>query len=1654
MDQTEIAAEDDGPPELQATLWTCNNPQSSVAISQHSVTFLAFGTHHCIFLTKQGQVYSFGKNNFGQLGSGDTTEYARVPFHVSEISSQVNSIACGPEHSAALTVDGKVYMWGKNDCGQCGHSADILHSPQVIEIQEVCGKCQDCGTTVCKPAVVTAVSCGASHTLAVTKKHEVFSWGSGPQLGLGFSQRTLPQRIDFLHGRKVISVTCGDTYSLAVTDSTQDYDFNDPAVACGQCASSASICPLGLPCVGTRSPDLSAGNVNGVADTSELSQVMHGEMVSERHSVTQNEKQSADGPKNGLLAYSDSTKDEAASLAESNAISHIANGVEDEGIKSKGQNGEQFHTEETNGKAVPDERSKSEGDVELRRPRPTDCAKSPSFPGKRTSSLLDDPELAMEFLDRQLGHKPRDQLQKSVSVECSSNHSRASMISTSSSSAVRNVLWRVTSTVSDRISFVSLNPRLSQASHSGSAESFEFLEVDRSSGSHSERTDERKGSRGLSPLVKRESSLRADQNGKQSSNSGLEFQVWSWGKGTHGQLGHGDELDRGQPCLMKHLNESGVIKVSAGHGHSLALTSRCTVLSWGQNDVGQLGHSQAARCISTPKVVTMPRNEPVSDIAAGRSHSLFLVDSGGSKAAMYSCGQHECVGSSPCICQKMKKIYLIMALKKIGLVTNVFAGGCYSGCVVDNKDSDQMQTLYEFAVTERRCLGHLCTIQAKLHHHLVKKGNIVSDVPEYSCDPLKAVIGITVKLISMMSLNAYDLTRLLQSHGSGDTLNIVENSSEWIDVFCDYVKALSSFLAVGGFATLSKMFAFSPNALNPIAKEIIGDVSAKNSQGILLQLFSLPVKRIGEYSRLLTRLLSSLNLSPQAAFFQELQACSNDWVILADVSAKEMSLAEATKAFWESVPQKIVDMYRVPQCRMLRDSKTHPLQLLSTGRFASHHFILFNDKFTHYHFGGFQNYSLQTVWVEADTEAETTFAITTPEDTLVFSCPCSSEKTEWVCSLNQAIRNLLNNVREKSLLKNLKKTDNRLTPPMARHSSYTFTKSLMYKDATYSGSWLKGMLHGHGELTWPDGRKYTGKFKNNLQHGEGEYVVPGAGGDVIFRGTWKNGKLHGLGSARYPNGDCYEGFFKDGQRDGHGVLKEGKYLSSSSIYIGQWCQNKRHGYGVLDNEREGEKYMGMWQDDVRHGKGIMVTLDDVYYEGDFVNNILSGSGTMMFQDNTVFKGELGAGGTLNGKGTLALSNGDRIEGTFYGMWSEGIRISGVYHKAVEGENGACDIDAFKHTGESSHQTVPASEKWKDIFDHCRDMLGIQGVSEAQDNKQAWDAVAVAIHNEKKKKTKHRSRCCQDDSLDYLERIPRASKKQNTLTLEQYNEIKEYLQRAFDCVHHPLAYVLEGLVGVFRLTYCGIGVHPRLLVHAVAEVKSFCSRLYELVRTLFPDLPPEDKPVVLRSDENAEPLDDDLDVNGECVTPNTLIQPFLLPRLYPSLSTLYALNNEKEDKHYWERLMKWNKQSDLSLMTFLGVDQKFINLKFRAGIFNTESQRLSSIKDECFKDAIEALQHISTAFTAFDKLLAIRQTFEEINKEVQEGLGDFLWSMDDLFPVFQYVVVRARIRNLGSEIHFIDDLMEHHFQNGELGIMFTTVKACHFQIQTEKLIQSL
>lgn len=94
----------------------------------------------------------------------------------------------------------------------------------------------------------------------------------------------------------------------------------------------------------------------------------------------------------------------------------------------------------------------------------------------------------------------------------------------------------------------------------------------------------------------------------------------------------------------------------------------------------------------------------------------------------------------------------------------------------------------------------------------------------------------------------------------------------------------------------------------------------------------------------------------------------------------------------------------------------------------------------------------------------------------------------------------------------------------------------------------------------------------------------------------------------------------------------------------------------------------------------------------------------------------------------------------------------------------------------------------------------------------------------------------------------------------------------------------------------------------------------------------------------------------------------------------------------------------------------------------------------FLEAVETLQQLKTTFSPTEKLSVIQDTIKKMTPVAREILGDdYIWNMDDLFPVFLYVVVRARILQLGSELDFIENFMEPSLESGELGIMITTLK---------------
>src|SRR5438132_638747 len=107
----------------------------------------------------------------------------------------------------------------------------------------------------------------------------------------------------------------------------------------------------------------------------------------------------------------------------------------------------------------------------------------------------------------------------------------------------------------------------------------------------------------------------------------------AWGYNERGQLGDGTTQGSDLPVAVSGL--SGVVAVSGGGSHSLALLGDGTVRAWGSNGSGQLGDgtitgpetcAEARPCSRTPVAVSGLGG--VGAIAAGSDHSLALVENG------------------------------------------------------------------------------------------------------------------------------------------------------------------------------------------------------------------------------------------------------------------------------------------------------------------------------------------------------------------------------------------------------------------------------------------------------------------------------------------------------------------------------------------------------------------------------------------------------------------------------------------------------------------------------------------------------------------------------------------------------------------------------------------------------------------------------------------------------------------------------------------------------------------------------------------------------------------------------------------------------------------------------------------------------------------
>ncbi|XP_059624482.1 ultraviolet-B receptor UVR8 isoform X2 [Cornus florida] len=161
-------------------------PQKVSGVNGETMVLVACGWRHTISVSSSGGLYTYGWSKYGQLGHGDFVDHL-IPHKLESLhESFISQISGGWRHTMALTSDGKLYGWGWNKFGQVGIGDNVDHSsPVQVKFPD--------------DQKVVQISCGWRHTLAVSERNNVFSWGRGTngQLGNGESvDRNIPQIIE------------------------------------------------------------------------------------------------------------------------------------------------------------------------------------------------------------------------------------------------------------------------------------------------------------------------------------------------------------------------------------------------------------------------------------------------------------------------------------------------------------------------------------------------------------------------------------------------------------------------------------------------------------------------------------------------------------------------------------------------------------------------------------------------------------------------------------------------------------------------------------------------------------------------------------------------------------------------------------------------------------------------------------------------------------------------------------------------------------------------------------------------------------------------------------------------------------------------------------------------------------------------------------------------------------------------------------------------------------------------------------------------------------------------------------------------------------------------------------------------------------------
>ena len=106
-------------------------------------------------------------------------------------------------------------------------------------------------------------------------------------------------------------------------------------------------------------------------------------------------------------------------------------------------------------------------------------------------------------------------------------------------------------------------------------------------------------------------------------------EIYTWGNGSNGRLGHGNQTHRSTPKRVEGLAGKKAKHVACGGYHTLVCTEDGRVYSFGRGSYGQLGHGNCEGKLIPTLIQQVPlESKSITQVACGYSHSLVLTSEG------------------------------------------------------------------------------------------------------------------------------------------------------------------------------------------------------------------------------------------------------------------------------------------------------------------------------------------------------------------------------------------------------------------------------------------------------------------------------------------------------------------------------------------------------------------------------------------------------------------------------------------------------------------------------------------------------------------------------------------------------------------------------------------------------------------------------------------------------------------------------------------------------------------------------------------------------------------------------------------------------------------------------------------------------------------